>query len=138
MKQLVISTPSCVTQQMKPLSSEKTTHAKLVRKTLRSLSERFAYKVTTMKKACDVRTMKLDEFMGSLQTFELNLKRNKNEKSIAFQAEKQESSYEGNSSDDESLILLTKIFNKFLRRMNMKKISQIFGRTNNFQKNKRM
>ena len=51
---------------------------------MRSLSKRFAYKVITIEEAHDVNTMKLDELMGSLQTFELNLKQNKKEMSIAF------------------------------------------------------
>ena len=81
-----------------------------MRKTLRSLPDRFAYKVTVIEEARDVSTMKLDELMGSLQTFELNLKQNKKEKSIAFKTEKKkESSNEGNSNDDyESLDLLIK------------------------------
>ena len=59
--------------------------------------------------------------MGSLQTFELNLKMNKKEKSIAFQAEKHESSDEGNASDDEYVVLLTQSFNRYLKKMNKKK-----------------
>ena len=62
---------------------EKYPATKLVRKILRSLSERFVYKVTTIDEARDVNIMKLDELMGSLQTFELNLKQNEKEKSIA-------------------------------------------------------
>ena len=45
---------------------EKYSNTKLVRKTLRSLPKRFAYKVTAIEKARDVNTMKLDELMGSL------------------------------------------------------------------------
>ena len=96
---------------------------KLVRKTLRSLLERFAYKVVAIKDACDIPNMKLDELMGSLQTFELNLKMSKKDKSIAFQAEYHESSDEGNNTDDndESLVFLTKNFNMFLKKINKKK-----------------
>ena len=74
---------------------EKYSDTKLVRKTLRSLPERFTYKVAAIEEACDVQNMRLDELMGSLQTFELNLKMNKKEKSIAFQADHHESSDEG-------------------------------------------
>ena len=42
--------------------------------------------MTAIKKARDVSIVKLDELMGSLQTFELNMKMNKKEKRIAFQA----------------------------------------------------
>ena len=76
---------------------------KLVRKTLRSLPERFAYKVAAIEEAHNLNTMTLKDLMGSLQTFELLLKMNKKEKSIVFQAEKHESSDEGNGSNDESI-----------------------------------
>ena len=59
------------------------------------------------------------------------------EKSIAFKAKKQESSYEGNSNDDESLDLLKKNFNKFLQKMNRRKSTQSSTRINNFQENKK-
>ena len=75
--------------------------------------------------------------MGSLQTFELNLKMNKKEKNIAFQVEQHDSSNEGNMSDDESMVLLTKNFNRYLKKMNKKKKLQGSGRANNFQKNKK-
>ena len=100
---------------------------KLVRKTLRSLPERFAYKVAAIEEDCDLNTMSLKELMGSLQIFELNLKMNKKEKSIAFQAEKHESSDEGNVSDDESVVLLTQSFNRYLK----------MGKMNQVQKNKK-
>ena len=106
---------------------EKYSDMKLVRKTLRSLPERFTYKVAAIEEARDVQNMRLDELMGSLQTFELNLKMNKKDKSIAFQTDHHhESSDESNNSDDndESLVLLTKKFNKFLKKMNKKKNPQ--------------
>ena len=81
--------------------------------------------------------MSLKELMGSLQTFELNLKMNKKEKSIAFQAEKHKSSDEGNVSDDESVVLLTQSFNMYLKMMNKNKFSQGLGKMNQVQKNKK-
>ena len=118
---------------------EKYSDTKLVRKTLRSLPERFAYKVAAIEEARDVQNMRLDELMGSLHTFELNLKMNKKEKSIAFQADHHEYSDEGNDSDDndESLVLLTKNFNRFLKKMNRKKNPPNSKRFNNFQRNKK-
>ena len=65
--------------------------------------------------------MRLDELMRSLQIFELNLKQNKKEKSIALRAEEQESDDEGNSNDDKSFDLLTKNFNKFLQKNEQEK-----------------
>ena len=94
------------------------------------MPERFAYKVVAIEEARDLNTMSLKELMGSLQTFELNLKMNKKEKSIALQAEKHESSDDGNVSDDESVVLLAQSFNRYLKRMNKKNISQGLGKMN--------
>ena len=63
---------------------EKYSDANLVRKTLRSLPERFAYKVAAIEEAKDVDSMKLDELMGSLRTFELKFKKDKKQKGMAF------------------------------------------------------
>ena len=68
--------------------------------------------------------MKLDELMGSLQNFELNLNQNKKEKSNVVRTKEKDSTDEGNSIDDESFVLLMKIFNIILNRMNMKNNSQ--------------
>lgn len=61
--------------------------------------------------------MKLDELIGSLQTFEMNLKQKKKEKSIALQAKVQKSPEENESDDQddlaESLTWLTRDFEKF-------------------------
>ena len=103
---------------------EKYPEIKLVRKTLRSLPDRFAIKVAAIEEANDVNTMRLDELIRSLQTFELNLKQNKKKKSIAFRAEEQESDDEGNSNDDKSFDLLTKNFNNFLQKMSRRKSTQ--------------
>ena len=103
---------------------EKYSETKLMRKTLRSLPERFAYKVAAIEEAKDINTMKFDELMRSLQTFELKLSQNKKKKSVANQTKKKDSVDEGNSIDDEYLVLLMKIFNILLNRMNMKNNSQ--------------
>ena len=109
----------------------------LVSKTLRSLSEKFAHKVAAIEEDRDLNTMSLKMLMGSLQTFELNLNMNKKENSIALQAEKHKLSNEGNVSNDEFVVLLTQSFNRYLKRMNKKKISQGSGKMNQFQRNKK-
>ncbi|KAK2392554.1 gag-protease polyprotein [Trifolium repens] len=50
---------------------EKIPEEKLVRKILRSLPRKFNMKVTAIKEAQDISSMKVDELIGSLQTFEL-------------------------------------------------------------------
>nr|KJB10763.1 hypothetical protein B456_001G222900 [Gossypium raimondii] len=65
-------------------------NSRLVKKVLRSLLERFTIKVTTIEYAKILESLKIDELIGSLQTFELNLDESKKvnsngERSIAFQ-----------------------------------------------------
>ncbi|CAM8965046.1 unnamed protein product [Rhodiola kirilowii] len=52
---------------------EPMTEETLVRKVLRSLTKRFAMKALAVKEANDVKTMRLDELMGSLQTHEMDM-----------------------------------------------------------------
>ena len=44
---------------------------------LRTLPERFAYKATAIREANNLETMKLEELIGSLRTFEMELEENK-------------------------------------------------------------
>ena len=50
---------------------ENISKGKLVKKSLRSLPPRFAYKVTTIRETKDLKMMRLEELMGSLLTFEI-------------------------------------------------------------------
>ncbi len=47
---------------------------KIIRKILRSLLERFHPKVTAIEECHDLDKMKLEELIGSIQTFELKLR----------------------------------------------------------------
>ncbi|CAM8911348.1 unnamed protein product [Rhodiola kirilowii] len=51
----------------KPIDEER-----LASKVLRSLPPRFAMKVTAIEEMHDITTLKLDELMGSLRTYEIN------------------------------------------------------------------
>ena len=55
---------------------EKMSKAKLVRNILIFLPKRFNIKVTSIEEAQDINNMKVDEHMGSLQTFELAISKN--------------------------------------------------------------
>jgi hypothetical protein len=46
---------------------------KLIRKILRSLSERFRIKMTAIEESKDLEEIKIEELVGSLQTYELAL-----------------------------------------------------------------
>src|SRR4051812_48669565 len=52
---------------------EKMSDEKLVRKILRSLPKRFDMKVTAIEEAQDISQMKVEELIGSLQTFEMGI-----------------------------------------------------------------
>ncbi|CAM8934298.1 unnamed protein product [Rhodiola kirilowii] len=51
----------------KPIDGER-----MANKVLRSLPPRFAMKVTAIEEMHDISTLKLDELMGSLRTYEMN------------------------------------------------------------------
>jgi hypothetical protein len=71
---------------------------KLIRKILRSLPERFRIKVTTIEESKDLEEMKIEELVGSLQTYELSLPPVKKLKTIALMASKKR--VEASSGDD--------------------------------------
>ncbi|KAK2402591.1 gag-protease polyprotein [Trifolium repens] len=94
---------------------EKIPEEKLARKILRSLPRRFNMKVTAIEESQDLSTMKVDELIGSLQTFEMSLddKPEKKMKNLAFKSE------ESQTDDElsEALAYLTKNFNKSLSKL---------------------
>ncbi|WJX67153.1 hypothetical protein P8452_51646 [Trifolium repens] len=102
---------------------EKVTDEKLSRKMLRSLPKRFDMKVTAIEEAQDIANMKIDELVGSLQTFELtiNERGDKKNKSVAFipnnDEEESQTVVEGEESISDALALIGKQFGKVLRRV---------------------
>ncbi|KAK2389850.1 gag-protease polyprotein [Trifolium repens] len=97
---------------------EKIPEEKLARKILRSLPKRFNMKVTAIEESQDLSTMKVDELIGSLQTFEMSLddKPEKKMKNLAFKSE------ESQTDDElsEALAYLTKDFNKSLNELQVR------------------
>ncbi|KAK2426944.1 putative mitochondrial protein [Trifolium repens] len=102
---------------------EKVSDEKLSRKMLRSLPKRFDMKVTAIEEAQDIANMKIDELVGSLQTFELtiNERGEKKNKSVAFisndDEEESQTVVEGEESISDALALIGKQFGKVLRRV---------------------
>ncbi|XP_045789080.1 uncharacterized protein LOC123884116 [Trifolium pratense] len=102
---------------------EKVPEEKLVRKMLRSLPKKFNMKVTAIEEAKNITEMKLDELIGSLQTYEVatNERMDKKTKSIAFvsnaEEEDQQSDAESENSISDAMVLLGKQFNKVLKGM---------------------
>jgi hypothetical protein len=77
----------------KPISD-----VKLIRKIIRSLPERFRIKVTTIEESKDLEEMKIEELVGSLQTYDLSLPLFKKLKIIALKVSKKK--VEASSEDD--------------------------------------
>jgi hypothetical protein len=75
---------------------------KLIRKILRSLPECFRIKVTTIEESKVLEEMKIEELVGSLQSYELSLPPVKKVKTIALKASKKkvEVSSEDDSEDE--------------------------------------
>ena len=63
---------------------EKTKDLKVVRKILRSLLESFRAKVTVIEEIKGLDEIKVQELMGSLQTYELSLPNQRKSKSLAL------------------------------------------------------
>jgi hypothetical protein len=103
----------------KPISD-----VKLIRKILRSLLERFRIKVTTIEESKDLEEMKIEELVGSLQTYELSLHPVKKVKTIALKASKMkvEVSSEDDFEDEEKAVaMLAKNFRRLMRNERFKK-----------------
>ena len=98
---------------------EKIEDAKVVRKILRSLLESFCAKVTAIEESKDLDEIKIQELIGSLQTYELGLPSHKSSKSLALKTinERMDDSTEEDDVEKE-VAFLTKNFRKFLKMKN--------------------
>jgi hypothetical protein len=103
---------------------EKVSDEKLSWKILRSLPKRFDMKVTAKEETQDIANMKVDELVGSLQTFEISINErgDKKNKSIAFitndeDDEEFQTAGEGEESIADALALIGKQFVRVLRRV---------------------
>ena len=100
----------------RPMSNED-----LVRKTLRSLSPRYKMKAIAIEEMQDLKTLRFDELIGSLMTFELSLPAPvKKEKGLALKStmshlQNQEDS-ESDEDSDEALALMVKNYNRIMKR----------------------
>ncbi|RVX07782.1 hypothetical protein CK203_021866 [Vitis vinifera] len=103
-------------------------NSKVVRKILRSLPKRFRAKVTTIEESKDVDSLKVDELVGSLQTFEMTLGSPRKSKGIALNAIKEESlgsECEGNEKMlDGEVARFARKFKKYMKFRKYKKKSK--------------
>jgi len=63
---------------------KKVSDAKLIKKILRSLPKRFRIKMTSIEESKDLDSMKIEELLGSLQTYEYSLPPVKKANGMAF------------------------------------------------------
>ena len=80
---------------------------------------RFAYKATSIREAKDLKMMRLEELMGSLLTFEIEINEDSKEKKkiVELRAESELPIDERNELL-ESIALLSKNFEKAIKRLN--------------------
>ena len=109
---------------------------KIVRKILRSLTENFIPKMTAITKSKDVDSVPVDELVGSLQSYELNLPKTSKSKSMAL---KSVDDVEVGGFDDElsatEIAYLAKNIRNFLRNNNRMARGANTAKPRNFRKN---
>ncbi|RVW33309.1 hypothetical protein CK203_085330 [Vitis vinifera] len=95
-----------------------------VMKILRSLPSKWHTKVTAIQKAKDLTKLPMEELIGSLMTYEINLTKklqegeDKKKKSITLKAttkEEEDVEEEKSSDEDDDLALITRKLNKYMR-----------------------
>ena len=109
---------------------------KIVRKILKSLTENFKPKVTVITKSKDADSIHVDELVGSLQSYELDLPKTSMSKSMTL---KSVDDVDGNGFDDNlsstEIAYLTKNFRNFLRNNNRRARSKNNVEPRNFKRN---
>lgn len=122
MRKLLILSPMYETLLMSRLELEKRCQKKLGRKIMRSLSKRFDMKVTVVEEPQDILEMKVDEILGFLMKFELGLENRPEKKAKSFFLKSPTKEVQIPSEDEfeedmhECLALLTKLFNRIVKR----------------------
>jgi hypothetical protein len=96
----------------------KVSDTKIVRKVMRSLPERFKMKVTAIESCTDLETMRIEELVGALQTYEFSLSKPRNNKDLALRTlMKNSDELSDEEPSDEELALVARKFYKFIHRI---------------------
>ncbi|CAM8877983.1 unnamed protein product [Rhodiola kirilowii] len=98
---------------------EPMTEETMVRKVLRSLTKRYAMKALAVKEAHDVKTMRLDKLMGSLQTHEMDMNEEEQLMEVDIIGLKAEVSVvpdKAGELSEQQYAMFAKNFGKFMRR----------------------
>ena len=97
---------------------EKTEDSKIVRKILRSLPKSFRAKVTAIEESKDLDDIKVQELIGSFQTYESSLPTQRKSKSLALKTINERLEVHDSSDEDvvdKDVAYLVKNFWKFLK-----------------------
>ena len=118
---------------------EMTEDSKIVRKILRSLPESFRAKVTAIEESKDLDEIKIQDLIGSLQTYDLSLPSQRKSKSLALKTINERLEAQDSSDKDEverDVAYLAKNFRKFLK---FKRDGKSFekGKFSKFKKDKK-
>jgi hypothetical protein len=89
--------------------------AKLIKKILRSLPKRFRINVTSIEESKDLDSTKIEELVGSLQTYECSLPLVKRAKGMAFKTNKSKVSSDEDSNNEEELAMIANGINKLMK-----------------------
>jgi hypothetical protein len=96
---------------------KKVSDTKIVRKVMRSLPERFKMKVTVIESCTDLDTMKIEELVGALQTYEFSLSKPRNNKDLTLRTlRKNSDELSDEEPNDKELVLVARKFYKFRHR----------------------
>ncbi|KAI5348491.1 hypothetical protein L3X38_001378 [Prunus dulcis] len=98
------------------LQVKKIPEDRVVKKILRSLPQRFQPKITAIEEIRDLNTLKVQELIGSIQTYEMKHLAPKKSKNVAFKVVNEEDDGHSNEDcSDEELTILTRRFMNFLK-----------------------
>jgi hypothetical protein len=94
---------------------------KFIKKILRSLLDRFKIKVTTIEKSKDLDKMKIEELVGSFQTYEYSLPLVWKAKTIALRASKKKSRVSSDedfdNEEEDPVAMLAKNFGRLMKNL---------------------
>ena len=107
---------------------------KIVRKILRSLTEDFRLKVTAITESKDVDSIPIDELVGSLQSYELDLPNISKFKLMVLKSVDDIDGFDDELSATE-IAYLAKNFRNFLRNNNRRARDKNIAELRNFRKN---
>jgi hypothetical protein len=98
---------------------------KLIPKILRSLPERFRIKVTTIEESKDLESMKIEELVGSFQTYAYSLPLVRTAKAIALKASKKKTKFlfdeDSKNEVEDAVSMLAKNFGRLMKNPRFKK-----------------